>query len=96
MGVAGAFGYFMHLVAESLGADVPWSAFAAFCVVVVGLLGYRNVDLSAKVLGTLMVLEFGILLVFNLLVVLEHRASTPSRSSPSARPRSPRARSASR
>ncbi len=24
MGVAGAFGYFMHLVAESLGADVPW------------------------------------------------------------------------
>ena len=67
-GLAGAFGYYGSLVLTGLGVAVPWWALAFVAIAIVGFLGYRSVDLSAKVLGTLMVLEFAILLVFDLIV----------------------------
>lgn len=69
LGIAAAFGYFTHLVFDGLGMSVPWYVFTAVGIVLVGFLGYRSAELSAKVLGVLMVLEFAILLVFNFLVV---------------------------
>lgn len=68
-GLSGAFGYFTHLVFADSGIDIPWYVFTAAAVVIVAFLGFRNADLSAKVLGTLMVLEFAFLTVFNVLVV---------------------------
>ena len=70
-GLAGAFGYYTALVLETLGISVAWWLLAAGAVILVAFLGYRSVDLSAKVLGTLMVLEFLVLIVFNVLVVAQ-------------------------
>jgi len=70
-GLAGAFGYYTALVLETLGISVAWWLLAAGAAILVAFLGYRSVDLSAKVLGTLMVLEFLVLIVFNVLVVAQ-------------------------
>ena len=71
-GLVGAFGYFTRLVLLELGIDIPWYVYSALAVVIIGLLGYRSADLSAKVLGTLMIAEFAVLVIFDLLVVGEH------------------------
>ena len=68
-GLAGAFGYYTALVLEGLGITVAWWQLALPALVLIAFLGYRSVDLSAKVLGTLMVLEFAVLIVFDLIVV---------------------------
>ena len=71
-GLVGAFGYFTRLVLLELGVDIPWYVYSAVAVVIIGALGYRSADLSAKVLGTLMIAEFAVLIIFDLLVVGEH------------------------
>ncbi|MFT4009339.1 MAG: amino acid permease [Nocardioidaceae bacterium] len=68
-GLAAAFGYFTALVFDELGVSCPWWVLSAFSTAVVAFLGYRSADLSAKVLGVLMSLEFVVLFVFDLLVV---------------------------
>uniref|UniRef100_UPI001C2F7D01 APC family permease n=1 Tax=Streptomyces sp. GbtcB6 TaxID=2824751 RepID=UPI001C2F7D01 len=68
IGLVGGFGYFTRLVLLDSGVNLPWYAYSAIAIAVVAVLGYRSADLSAKVLGTLMVAEFGILIVFDLLV----------------------------
>ena len=68
-GLAGAFGYYTSIVLEGLGIMVAWWPLALVAIVIVGILGYRSVELSAKVLGTLMVLEFAVLIVFDVIVV---------------------------
>ncbi|MFN8167623.1 MAG: amino acid permease [Candidatus Nanopelagicales bacterium] len=68
-GLAGAFGYYTALVLEGLGVTAAWWQLALPAIGLIALLGYRSVDLSAKVLGTLMVLEFAVLIVFDLVVV---------------------------
>lgn len=87
LGIAAAFGYFTHLVFAGLGMPVPWYVFTAFAVLLVAFLGYRSAELSAKVLGVLMVLEFTVLIVFNMLVVGTKglAAFPPSRSPPTRR-----------
>lgn len=69
-GLAGAFGYFMHeLVLSAAMVDIPWFVFSVFGIAIVALLGYRSVDLSAKILGFLMIAEFAVLVVFEILVL---------------------------
>jgi len=68
-GLAGAFGYYTSLVLDGLGVSVPWWPLALLSIAIIAVLGYRSVDLSAKVLGTLMVLEFAVLIVFDFIVV---------------------------
>ncbi|SCF38366.1 APC family permease [Micromonospora mirobrigensis] len=72
IGLAGAFGYFAQLVLEALGVAVPWQACAAFAVLVVGVLGYRQIDLSARVLSLLMVAEIGVLAVLDVGILAHH------------------------
>ncbi|RAJ42268.1 amino acid/polyamine/organocation transporter (APC superfamily) [Kitasatospora sp. SolWspMP-SS2h] len=57
-GVAAAFGYFAagH-IEQRTGAHVPWWLLSGACVLVVGVLGWLKVTLSAKVLGVALVLE---------------------------------------
>ena len=74
-GLAGAFGYYTALVLGTLGVEIAWWVPAAAAVVLVAFLGYRSVDMSAKVLGTLMVLEFLVLIVFDVIVVAQKGAA---------------------
>ena len=52
------------------GPDLPWWVWAGLSIAVVGLLGFRHIDLSSKVLGVLLVAEIGIVLVVDAGVVL--------------------------
>jgi amino acid transporter len=45
------------------GPDLPWWVWAFLFMVVVGLLGYRNIDVGTKVLGVLLTLEIGVIAV---------------------------------
>ncbi|MFF4579864.1 amino acid permease [Streptomyces sp. NPDC001389] len=69
IGLAGAFGYFSSLVLASSGVGLPWYLYSAAALALVAVLGYRSVDLSAKVLGALVAAEFAVLLVFDALAV---------------------------
>ncbi|MDH2428334.1 APC family permease [Sphaerisporangium sp. TRM90804] len=63
IGVAGAFGYFAELVAASHGLRVSWMLWAALGLAVMGYMGYRRIDLSARVLAVLMIAEVAILVL---------------------------------
>jgi cation diffusion facilitator CzcD-associated flavoprotein CzcO/amino acid transporter len=69
IGSAAVFGYFCSLVLDQSGLHVPWGVFTAAGVVVVAVFGFRSADVSARFLGVLMVLEFAVLLVLDVLVV---------------------------
>lgn len=56
VGIIGGFGFFTQL-----GTKLPWGIAALIAIAFVGFLGYRNVDVSARVLAVLMVLEMGLL-----------------------------------
>ncbi|MBA4854430.1 APC family permease [Nocardia farcinica] len=58
------------LVVHYGGPDLPWFVYALGLIAVVALLGYRNIELGAKVLGVLLVVEIGIILVFSAAVLL--------------------------
>ena len=70
LGMAGAVGYFISVVAQQLGHAVPWTLFSAIGVAITGVLGYRSIDLSSRILGALMVAEIAVLAVFDGAVVL--------------------------
>lgn len=72
-GLAGGFGYFMHeLIKSAAAVSIPWYYLSAAGVAIVALLGYRSVDLSAKILGVLMIAEFAVLIVFEIFVLAKH------------------------
>ena len=75
-GLAGAFGYFGAIVLDGVGIKgVPWLAVAAVGWAVTAVLGYRSVDVSAKVLAVLMTAEIAILLVLDL-GIIAHQGSS--------------------
>jgi amino acid transporter len=57
------------LVAGYGGPTLPWWLWTAVVLAVAGLLGYRHIELSSKVLGVLLVAEIGIVLVLDAVVV---------------------------
>ena len=64
--LVGAFGYFARLVVQvQLNVTLPWELYAGAAVLAVAVLGYRKVDLSARLLAALMVAELAILLVLD-------------------------------
>lgn len=68
--LAGGFGYFSKLVVDQqLGVSLPWEIYTAMGVGLSGFLSYRRIDLSAKVLGALMLGEIGVLLVLDFAVL---------------------------
>ncbi len=70
IGLAGAFGYFIQLA-----SGISWEIPSAIAIAIVAVLGYRSADLSAKVLGVLMLLEFAVLIVFDAAVGIHKGAS---------------------
>jgi len=70
LGLYALTGLFAESTFDSeFGVHLPWQAWTMIAIAAVGVLGYRNVNLSARVLGTLMVLEVLILLVFAVAVL---------------------------
>lgn len=66
VGVYGLFGFTISSqLASWFGVAVPWWVPALIGIAVVGILGVNRVDLSAKVLGILVALEFGVVVVFD-------------------------------
>jgi amino acid transporter len=51
------------------GLVLPWWVWSFIAIAIVGLLGYRRVDLSAKILMVLVVLEYLIVLIFDFSVL---------------------------
>ncbi|WP_337060510.1 APC family permease [Kineococcus sp. G2] len=59
------------LVVQYGGPDLPWWLWALVLVAVVAVLGYRNIDLGARVLGLLLVLEIGIIAVLTVAIFVK-------------------------
>jgi amino acid transporter len=67
IGIYGLFGFQLSIFLEmKLGFASPWWVWVLLCIVVVGVLGMNRIDLSAKVLGTLVALEFIVVIVFDI------------------------------
>jgi amino acid transporter len=70
-GLIGLFGGIAAGVFGSLGINLPWYIWGLMAVVLVGVLGYRQVDLSAKVLVVLVALEYLIVLIVDAAILIK-------------------------
>lgn len=68
-GLIGLLGGIAAGVFGSFGIDLPWWGWSLIAIVLVGILGYRQVDLSAKVLIVLVALEYLIVLVVDFAIL---------------------------
>lgn len=68
-GLIGLLGGVASGVFSGLGLALPWWAWSFMAVLLVGVLGYRQVDLSAKVLVVLVVLEYLIVFVVDFAIL---------------------------
>ncbi|WP_218062669.1 APC family permease [Komagataeibacter swingsii] len=70
LGVYGFFGWSMDDAARQWGGPaLPWWLYAAGALVAVAVMGYRHIDLSSRVLGVALVLEIGVVVVMNAMIV---------------------------
>ena len=56
-------------LATLAGIDLPWWSLSGACLLAIAFLGYRNIEMSAKVLGALLVAEVLIVAVLDLAIV---------------------------
>jgi amino acid transporter len=72
---AAAAGFF----SDNLGITLPWWVYAFIAMAIIAVLGYRQVDLSVKVLAILVSLEFLIVLILDAAILLKggQGGSTP-------------------
>lgn len=69
--IVAGLGYFGDLIIGGvLGVSVPWVVYALAGAIIIALFGYRQVDLAARVLTVLLVLEVGALIVLDLAMVV--------------------------
>ena len=64
---AAAAGFF----SENLGINLPWWVYAFIAMAIIAVLGYRQVDLSVKVLSILVSLEFLIVLILDVAILIK-------------------------
>ncbi|MET1034853.1 MAG: APC family permease [Arthrobacter sp.] len=70
IGIYGLFGFALSsFIAAMTGAELAWWLCALMGWVVVGLFGINKVDLSAKVLGVLVALEFVVVAVYDVVAL---------------------------
>ncbi|AJR18242.1 amino acid permease-associated region [Pimelobacter simplex] len=73
-GFYGFIGFYAQLeVQRLLGFDLPWWVAGLGCAVLVGVLGYRQVDVGAKVLAVLLTAEVVVLVIFAVAVLVQQR-----------------------
>jgi amino acid transporter len=72
IGVFGLFGAATSgFFAEYLGLALPWWVWTLIGIAIVAVLGYRRVDLSAKILTVLVICEYLVVLVIDAAIVLK-------------------------
>lgn len=71
IGVFGLFGAATSGLFSSFGLTLPWWIWTYVGIAVVAVLGYRRVDLSAKVLTVLVVLEYLVVLVIDAAILIK-------------------------
>ncbi|WP_082497239.1 APC family permease [Microbacterium sp. Leaf288] len=70
IGLFGQFAVFAaDLFSTLFGWSIPWQVIAFAGVVLIGAFGYLDIQLSASVLGVLMILEVLILVIFDVVVI---------------------------
>lgn len=70
-GFYGALGYFAESTVNGLiGVDVPWPVWSLLGVILVGFIGYRQIDIGARILGILMIAEILILVVLAVAILI--------------------------
>lgn len=70
------FGFFAAVLLEGYaGVSAPWWILSLMCIALVGALGYHDVDLSAKVLGGLLVLEILVIVTVDVAIIARGGAS---------------------
>lgn len=75
IGLMGLFGAAASGTFAAFGIDLPWYYWAYGAIAVIAVLGYRQVDLSAKVLMFLVFLEFAIVLLLDAVIFVKGGAS---------------------
>jgi amino acid transporter len=72
LAVYGYLGYALNLTMTTLGApELPWWLYSLAVIGIVGVLGYRDVQLSAKVLAIFLLGEVGVTLALSASVILQ-------------------------
>jgi amino acid transporter len=75
IGLMGLFGYAAAGTFAALGVDLPWYYWSYGAIAIIAILGYRQVDLSAKVLMLLVLFEFAIVILLDLAILGKGGAS---------------------
>lgn len=70
---AGIYGYIGWAIDDTVrfygGPSIPWPIYSLVTLAIVAVLGYRHIDLSAKVLGVALTLEIGIVVVLDVVIL---------------------------
>ena len=75
VGIMAFFGFLAAPDFKSIGLSLPWWTWTFIAIAVVGLIGYRSIDLSAKVLGVLFSCEIVITLIMDVGILVHGGAS---------------------
>lgn len=71
MGVYGVFGFLAApFLADQLGLNLPWWGWSLVAVAVAAILGYREVNMSARVLGVLLIAEVLIVMLLDAAILV--------------------------
>jgi amino acid transporter len=71
--LSAALGYFAHnTFASEFSIDLPWAVWWGIGVAIVAILSHRRIELTAATLGIALICEVGILLVFDVAVLINH------------------------
>jgi len=71
--VAGLIGYFANQTFSSeLGIDLPWWLYAIAAMAIALTLGILGIEVNVRTLGTMLSVETGLLLIFDVVAVLRH------------------------
>ncbi|BBZ74976.1 amino acid transporter [Mycolicibacterium anyangense] len=69
----GIYGYIGWAINDTVthfhGPVIPWPVYSFIVLAIVAVLGYRHIELSAKVLGVALALEIGIVVILDLVMV---------------------------
>jgi len=69
----GIYGYIGWAISDTVahyhGPVIPWPVYSFIVLAIVAVLGYRHIELSAKVLGVALALEIGIVVVLDAVMV---------------------------
>ncbi|MEW5808899.1 MAG: APC family permease [Actinomycetota bacterium] len=69
----GIYGYIGWAIADTVahynGPQIPWPVYSFAILAIVAVLGYRHIELSAKVLGVALALEIGIVVILDVVMI---------------------------